>query len=55
MDPRYQDSSMKAEYLEMQKKANSSLIASAFLEYAAYFIIFLGFLYFLVIYLFPKF
>ncbi|WP_156934200.1 hypothetical protein [Paenibacillus zanthoxyli] len=55
MDPRYQHSSMEAEHLETPKKANSSLIASAFIEYAAYFIIFLGFLYFLVMYLFPKF
>ncbi|QWU17309.1 hypothetical protein SAMN04487895_104314 [Paenibacillus sophorae] len=55
MDPRYQDSSVEAEHLETHKKADSSLIASAFIEYAAYFIIFLGFLYFLVIYLFPKF
>ncbi|MDT3426148.1 hypothetical protein J2Z22_001668 [Paenibacillus forsythiae] len=55
MDPYNQDSGVEAEHLERNKTTDSSRIASAFIEYAAYLVIFLGLLYFLVRYLFPKF
>lgn len=54
-DPRYKDSSVEVEHREVQKKTDSSLVASTFIKYAAYIIIFFGFLYFIVKYVFPKF
>ena len=38
-----------------RKKSDSSLVASTFIKYAAYIIIFFGLLYFLVKYVFPMF
>ncbi|MFD1775795.1 hypothetical protein [Paenibacillus rhizophilus] len=55
MDTRYKDSNVEVEHREVQKKTDSSLVASTFIKYAAYIIIFFGFLYFLVRYVFPKF
>ncbi|WP_192043530.1 hypothetical protein [Paenibacillus rhizovicinus] len=39
----------------IERKSDSSLVASTFIKYAAYIIIFFGALYFLVRYVFPKF
>ncbi|MFD2670982.1 hypothetical protein [Marinicrinis sediminis] len=39
----------------VEKKSDSSLVASTFIKYAAYLIIFFGFLYFLVQYIIPFF
>ncbi|MEV5026227.1 hypothetical protein [Paenibacillus sp. LPE1-1-1.1] len=39
----------------VEKKSDSSLVASTFIKYAAYVIIFFGVLYFLVRYVFPMF
>lgn len=47
--------SVEVERTEVQKKTDSSMVASTFIKYAAYIIIFFGFLYFLVTYVFPKF
>ncbi|WP_191089544.1 MULTISPECIES: hypothetical protein [Paenibacillus] len=55
MDPKYTDRSVEVEHREVQRKSDSSLVASTFIKYAAYVIIFFGFLYFLVRYVFPKF
>lgn len=46
---------IEVERTEVQKKTNSSMVASTFIKYAAYIIIFFGFLYFLAKYVFPKF
>ncbi|MHA0855381.1 hypothetical protein [Paenibacillus sp. CMAA1364] len=46
---------VEVERTEVQKKTNSSMVASTFIKYAAYLLIFFGFLYFLVVYVFPKF
>jgi hypothetical protein len=46
---------IEVERTEVKKTSNSSLVASTFIKYAAYIIIFFGFLYFLVTYVFPKF
>ncbi|WP_165442981.1 hypothetical protein [Senegalia massiliensis] len=40
---------------EVEKKHDSSKVQSTFIKYAAYIIIFFGFLYFLVRYVFPMF
>jgi hypothetical protein len=39
----------------VEKKSDSSMVASTFIKYAAYIIIFFGALYFLVRYVFPMF
>ncbi|MBD7970599.1 hypothetical protein [Paenibacillus gallinarum] len=46
---------VEVERREVQKKSDSSLVASTFIKYAAYIIIFFGLLYFLVKYVFPMF
>jgi hypothetical protein len=46
---------MDIEEVHIEKKSDSSLVASTFIKYAAYVIIFLGFLYFLAKYILPKF
>ncbi|MBP2000718.1 hypothetical protein J2Z69_001749 [Paenibacillus shirakamiensis] len=48
-------SNVEVEHRDIQKKSDSSMVASTFIKYAAYIIIFFGFLYFLVKYVFPKF
>ncbi|MFP4976036.1 hypothetical protein ACE6ED_11575 [Paenibacillus sp. CN-4] len=55
MDPHYKDSSVEVEHREVQKKSDSSLVASTLIKYLAYIIIFFGLLYFLVRYVFPMF
>lgn len=55
MEPGYKDRSVEVEHTEVQKKSDSSVVASTFIKYAAYIIIFFGFLFFLVKYVFPKF
>lgn len=47
--------SVEVERTEVQKKSDSSMVASTFIKYGTYIIIFFGFLYFLVTYVFPKF
>lgn len=54
MDSR-QDRNIEVERTEVQKKSDSSLVASTFIKYAAYIIIFFGLLYFLVKFVFPMF
>ncbi|MEC0123617.1 hypothetical protein [Paenibacillus pabuli] len=46
---------VEVEHKDIQQKSDSSMVASTFIKYAAYVIIFFGFLYFLVKYVFPKF
>lgn len=45
---------VEVERRDIQHKSDSSLVASTFIKYAAYVIIFFGFLYFLVRYVFPR-
>lgn len=47
--------SVEVERTEVQKKSDPSMVASTFIKYGTYIIIFFGFLYFLVTYVFPKF
>lgn len=46
---------VEIEERHVEKKSDSSLVASTFIKYAAYIIIFFGALYFLVRYVFPMF
>lgn len=46
---------VEVEHRDVQKKSDSSLVASTFIKYAAYIIIFFGLLYFLVKHVFPMF
>ncbi|GAB6991598.1 hypothetical protein JCM16418A_36480 [Paenibacillus pini] len=46
---------VEVERTEVHKNSDSSLVASTFIKYAAYIIIFFGFLFFLIRYVFPKF
>jgi hypothetical protein len=55
MDPHYKDTSVEVQHTEVQKKSDSSAVASTFIKYAAYLIIFFGLLFFLVRYVFPMF
>ncbi|WP_410513832.1 hypothetical protein PaeBR_05220 [Paenibacillus sp. BR2-3] len=55
MDPNYKDKSIEVERTEVHKKSDSSAVASTFIKYAAYLIIFFGLLFFLVKYVFPMF
>lgn len=55
MEPANKDRSVEVEHREVHKKSDSSLVASTFIKYAAYIIIFFGALFFLVRYVFPKF
>lgn len=55
MEPNYKDRSVEVERTEVHKKSDSSVVASTFIKYAAYLIIFFGFLYFLVKFVFPLF
>ncbi|GIP22739.1 MULTISPECIES: hypothetical protein [Paenibacillus] len=48
-------SNVEVERRDIQHKTDSSMVASTFIKYAAYIILFFGFLYFLVKYVFPKF
>ncbi|WP_166542145.1 MULTISPECIES: hypothetical protein [Paenibacillus] len=50
-----QDKNVEIEKRHIEKRSDSSAVASTFIKYAAYMIIFFGFLYFLVQYVFPKF
>ncbi|MEC0372551.1 hypothetical protein P9847_27340 [Paenibacillus chibensis] len=49
------ESNVEVDRTEVHKKSDSSLVAATFIKYAAYIIIFFGFLYFLIRYVFPKF
>ncbi|WP_349409697.1 hypothetical protein [Pseudalkalibacillus sp. SCS-8] len=40
---------------KVEKKEDSSMVASTFIKYATYLIIFFGILYFLINYILPKF
>ena len=55
MEPRSRDRSVEVEHTEVQKKSDSSVVASTFIKYAAYIILFFGLLFFLVKYVFPMF
>jgi ATP-dependent Zn protease len=46
---------LEIEERHVEKKSDSSLVASTFIKYAAYIIIFFGALYFLMRYVFPMF
>lgn len=50
-----QNGNVDIEERHIEKKSDSSMVASTFIKYAAYLIIFFGILYFLVQYVFPKF
>ncbi|GGF95621.1 hypothetical protein [Paenibacillus abyssi] len=50
-----QNKTVDVEERHVEKKSDSSLVASTFIKYAAYLIIFFGVLYFLVAYVFPMF
>ncbi len=47
--------SVDVERRDVQERSEPSMVAATFIKYAAYLIIFFGFLYFLVKYVFPKF
>ncbi|MFB9328815.1 hypothetical protein ACFFSY_23010 [Paenibacillus aurantiacus] len=49
------DRNVDIEERHVEKKHDSSMVASTFIKYAAYIIIFFGLLYFLVQYVFPNF
>lgn len=40
MEPGYKDRSVEVEHTEVQRKSDSSVVASTFIKYAAYIIIF---------------
>ncbi|CAM4455772.1 hypothetical protein [Paenibacillus tarimensis] len=48
-----QNRNIEVEERHTEKRSDSSLVASTFIKYAAYIVIFFGFLYFLVRYVFP--
>ncbi|MBD2864226.1 MULTISPECIES: hypothetical protein [Paenibacillus] len=50
-----QNRNVEIEKTNVEKKMDSSLVASTFIKYAAYIVIFFGALYFLVKYVFPMF
>ncbi|MEF2967623.1 hypothetical protein V3851_17480 [Paenibacillus sp. M1] len=52
---RNENSNVDVERRDVQKRSEPSMVASTFIKYAAYIILFFGFLYFLVKYVFPKF
>ncbi|WP_169823384.1 hypothetical protein [Paenibacillus yonginensis] len=52
---RRETSDVDVEHREIHKSSDSSRVASTFIKYAAYIILFFGFLYFLVRYVFPRF
>jgi hypothetical protein len=47
--------SVEIEQKHVEKKMDSSLVASSFIKYVAYILIFFGFLYFIARYVFPMF
>lgn len=49
------DKDVNVEKRTVEERNDSSLVASNFIKYTAYLLIFFGFLYFLVHYVFPKF
>ncbi|WP_340007204.1 hypothetical protein MHH52_05745 [Paenibacillus sp. FSL K6-0276] len=55
MEPGYKDRSVEVEHTELQRKSDSSVVASTFIKYAAYIIILFGALFFLVRYVIPMF
>ncbi len=50
-----QNRNVEIEERHVEKKSDSSMVASTFIKYAAYLVIFFGALYFLVRYVFPMF
>ncbi|WP_435922225.1 hypothetical protein [Paenibacillus sp. DYY-L-2] len=48
-------SNVDVERKSVQEKSEPSMVAATFIKYAAYIVLFFGFLYFLVKYVFPKF
>ncbi|OXM87592.1 hypothetical protein CF651_04520 [Paenibacillus rigui] len=51
----HMNQNMDIEKKSVEHKYDKGLVASTFIRYAAYIIIFFGFLYFMVRYVFPKF
>ncbi|WP_169306645.1 hypothetical protein [Cohnella pontilimi] len=51
----YRDRDVDIEERRVEEKNDSSLVASTFIKYAAYLVIFFGILYFIVRYVFPWF
>lgn len=56
-DPRdrNENTNVDVERKEVQQRSEPSMVAATFIKYAAYIILFFGFLYFIVKYVFPKF
>lgn len=52
---RNESANVDVERTEVQRKSEPSMVAATFIKYAAYIILFFGFLYFLVKYVFPAF
>ncbi|MCZ8516218.1 hypothetical protein O9H85_28255 [Paenibacillus filicis] len=50
-----QSRNVDIEQKRIEKKMDSGMVASTFIKYAAYIIIFFGFLYFIIHYVFPMF
>lgn len=50
-----QTKNVDVEKKTVEKKMDSGMVASTFIKYAAYILIFFGFLYFMVRYVFPMF
>ncbi|MCZ8519684.1 MULTISPECIES: hypothetical protein [Paenibacillus] len=46
---------VEIEQRHVERRMDSGMVASTFIKYAAYIVIFFGFLYFLVRYVFPMF
>ncbi|AFC33449.1 hypothetical protein [Paenibacillus mucilaginosus] len=46
---------VEIEQKHVERRMDSGMVASTFIKYAAYIVIFFGFLYFLVRYVFPMF
>jgi hypothetical protein len=49
-----QQRNMEIEEVHVEKRTDSSLVASTFIKYTAYVVITLGILYFLAVYVLPK-
>lgn len=52
---RNETTNVEVERKEVQHRSEPSMVAATFIKYAAYIILFFGFLYFLVKYVFPEF
>ncbi|MBO2943456.1 hypothetical protein JJQ72_05615 [Paenibacillus sp. F411] len=55
MDSRQRHENVEVETRNVEERNDNSMVASTFIKYAAYLIIFFGLLYFLINYVFPMF